>query len=139
MLFYSKMFLSSRQWQKIRQGGFLVNKPAKGKRSKTRSKFKREKKRLTIGKQMAEFRNGANVHIDIDSSVHSGLPDSRYQGLTGTVVGKRGKAFVVDVYQGNALKQIVVTASHLKEAKSMTKEKGAVEKHAEFDKGAVQK
>jgi len=95
----------------------LVNKPAKGKRSKTRAKFKREKKRLTIAKQLANFNTGSSVHIDIDSSVHSGLPDSRFQGLTGTVVGKRGKAFVVDVYVGNALKQIITHAAHLKQAK----------------------
>lgn len=95
----------------------MVNKPAKGKRSKTRSKFKRDRKRLTIGKQLAQFDNGARVHIDIDSGVHAGLPDSRFQGLTGTVTGKRGNAFVVDVYQGNALKQVITTASHLKQAK----------------------
>ena len=95
----------------------MVNKPAKGIRSKTRSKFKRERKRLTITKQLAQFRDGARVHIDIDSSVHSGLPDSRFQGLTGTVVGKRGSAFVVSVYQGDKLKEITVTASHLKEVK----------------------
>ena len=95
----------------------MVNKPAKGKRSKTRSKFKREKHRLTITKQLAQFATGTSVHIDIDSSVHSGLPDSRFQGLTGVVVGKQGSAFVVDVMVGNAKKKIIVTAAHLKEAK----------------------
>ena len=98
----------------------MVNKPAKGKRSKTRSKFKRERKRLTIGKQLADFAEGTQVHIDIDSSAHSGLPDSRFQGLTGTVTEKKGKAFVVDVFQGNALKKITVTASHLKPSKGKT-------------------
>lgn len=111
----------------------MVNKPAKGKRSKTRSKFKRDKKRITIEKQMAEFEVGSSVHIDIDSGVHSGLPDSRYQGLTGNVVGKRGKAFVVDVYQGNKKKQIVVTASHLKAVKEP--QKAVAEKDSK--KGAV--
>jgi large subunit ribosomal protein L21e len=99
----------------------LVNKPAKGKRSKTRSKFKRVRKRLTIGAQLADFAVGSKVHVDIDSSVHSGLPDSRFQGLTGTVAGKQGKAFVVEVYQGNQLNKLVTVASHLKQAKGASK------------------
>ena len=77
---------------------------------------------------MAEFEIGSKVHIDIDSGIHSGLPDSRYQGLTGEVVGKQGSAFLVDVYQGNKLKQIVVTAAHLKEATGSLAENAVVKK-----------
>lgn len=99
----------------------MVNKPAKGKRSKTRHLFKREKKRLTIATQLAEFAIGDKVHIKIDSSVHSGLPHKRFQGRTGTVVGKMGKGFLVEVYLGNQLNEINVTASHLRTVKPQAK------------------
>jgi len=92
----------------------MTNKKSNGKRQRTRSKFKRSAKPLTIRKLLQEFPAGSKVHVHIDSSVHSGLPDKRFQGLTGTVMRKQGqKGVVVSLWHGNALKTIIVHAAHL--------------------------
>jgi len=101
----------------------LTNKKAKGIRKKTRNKFKRgaNTPRLTVRDQLREIPVGTTVHISIDSSVHASLPHQRYQGLTGKVIGKRGKAMVVSVNLGNASRQLTVNSAHLKEKKEPKK------------------
>jgi large subunit ribosomal protein L21e len=97
----------------------LTNKKAKGKRAKTRNKFHRgaNTPRLTVKDFLRDIAVGTTVHIDIDSSVHSGLPHHRYQGLTGQVSGMRGAAMVVDVNLGNQAQQLIIHPAHLKEKK----------------------
>ena len=98
----------------------MTNKKAKGIRKKTRNKFNRGKNtpRLTIQKLLKSFEPGSTVHVHIDSSVHAGLPHQRYQGLTGTVIAKRGTANIVELNLGNAVRKITVHSAHLKEKKS---------------------
>ncbi len=90
----------------------MVNKKAKGARSKTRDLFK-NKKRITVNKLLDQFKAGDRVAIKINSSFHSGLPNKRYHGKTGQVMGKKGKAYVVDVMLGNALMTLTVSPAHL--------------------------
>jgi len=59
---------------------------------------------------------GAKVTIVIDSSVQKGWPHHRFHGMTGTVVGRRGNAFLVDVRFGGRIKQAVVRPEHLRRA-----------------------
>ena len=92
----------------------MSNKKAKGKRSKQRDKMKR-KERITVNKTLQELPKGAYVKIKINSSVHSGLPHFRYHGLTGRVVDRRGRAYVVDVKLGNQPRKLIVSAAHLSE------------------------
>ncbi len=69
---------------------------------------------MTIRKLLQEFEPGTKVHVQLDSAVHSGLPHSRFQGLTGIVIGKQGKKGVlVSVLHGNKPKTINVHAAHL--------------------------
>ncbi len=91
----------------------MTNKKAKGIRKKTRSKFKRKKTRLTIQTMLQTYPAGTHVHISIDSSVHSGLPHHRFHGLTGKVVGSRGRVMLVSVMHGNAHKHLTVHPAHL--------------------------
>jgi large subunit ribosomal protein L21e len=42
------------------------------------------------------------------------MPFSRFHGLTGVVVGQRGAAYEVDVYDGNKLKTVVARPEHLR-------------------------
>ena len=51
--------------------------------------------------------------IKIDSSVQKGMPHKRFHGRIGTVVDKRGRSYVVNVSQGDALKEIVVRPEHM--------------------------
>lgn len=95
----------------------MVNKKAIGKRAKTRYKFTRHAAPLTVNKLLTLFDVGQKVQVNVDPSVHSGLPHHRFQGLTGTVTGMQGTAFVVDVKVGNKLKELVTTPVHLKALK----------------------
>jgi large subunit ribosomal protein L21e len=78
---------------------------------------------LTINKILADFAIGQIVHMNIDPSVHSGLPHSRYQGLTGIVVAKQGKVFCVRLNNGNQSLDLFVHPAHLKAVESMIVEK----------------
>lgn len=88
-----------------------------GYRRKTRailSKCPRERGKSPISRLLYEYRPGDKIVIDIDPSVYKGMPHRRYQGKVGVVVGKRGKAYEVEVTQGDAVKMIVVRPEHVK-------------------------
>ncbi len=96
----------------------MVNKKATGKRAKTRYKLNRHgAKSPTVNKILKEFAVGQTVQVNIDSGYHSGLPHHRFQGLTGTVTGKQGRAFTVDIMMGKKSKELAVTSAHLKALK----------------------
>ncbi len=91
----------------------MSGKKAKGKRAKTRSKFKRKKGKVAVNKMLQELKPGTKVQINIDSSIHSAMPSSRYQGFTGIVSGKRGAAFEVELSHGGKEKSLIVHPAHL--------------------------
>ncbi|MEK6851546.1 MAG: 50S ribosomal protein L21e, partial [Candidatus Thermoplasmatota archaeon] len=45
-----------------------------------------------------------------------GCPHHRFHGLTGTVVERRGRAYVLDVRFGGKTKQAIVIPEHLRRA-----------------------
>ncbi|MEM2321152.1 MAG: 50S ribosomal protein L21e [Candidatus Bathyarchaeia archaeon] len=88
-----------------------------GYRRKTRalmSRNSRERGKSPISRLLYEYRPGDRVVISIDPSVHKGMPHHRYQGRVGVVVGKRGRAYEIEVTQGDAIKTIIVRPEHLK-------------------------
>jgi large subunit ribosomal protein L21e len=96
-------------------------KKSKGYRHGTRRLFKkapREKGKIRIGKLLYEYQRGNQVVVMIDSSVQKGMPHHRYHGRIGTIINKRGRSYVVNVTQGNAVKEIVVRPEHLEPYKS---------------------
>jgi len=60
------------------------------------------------------FQEGNSVNIVIDPSFHKGQPHPRFQGLTGRVVAKQGKAYMVQVKVGNMPKRLIVRPEHLR-------------------------
>ena len=89
---------------------------SKGNRAKTHTLLKkkpREKGKIGLSKILREYASGDKVVIKIDSSVHKGMPHRRYHGRIGVIAEKRGRAYVVNVTQGNATKQIIVRPEHL--------------------------
>ncbi len=63
---------------------------------------------------LKEYNVGEKVAIKIDPSFHYAMPHRRFHGLTGTVIGKRGRAYIVEVYLGNKKKVLFVTPEHLR-------------------------
>jgi len=91
-------------------------KKSHGYRSRTRMLLKkktREKGKLGLSKLLHEYKPGDRVIIKIDPSVHKGMPHRRYHGRIGDIKEKRGRSYVIDVTQGNAVKQIIARPEHL--------------------------
>ncbi len=93
-----------------------MGRKAKGYRRKTRSLLKknpRERGKVGLSKILYEYKPGEKVVIKIDPSVHKGMPHRRYHGKVGVIVNKKGRSYVVDVAQGNAMKEIIVRPEHI--------------------------
>jgi len=90
---------------------------SKGTRSKTRQllrKRPRERGSPPITRVLQTFENGEKAGIIIDPSVHKGQPHRRFYGLTGTVVGKQGRAYLIEVKAGKKKKTLIVGPEHLR-------------------------
>ncbi|SET08181.1 LSU ribosomal protein L21E [Methanococcoides vulcani] len=91
-----------------------------GERSCTRYKLKktvRERGLSPVSKAIQEFEDGQMVHIDIDPSIQKGMPNAKFQGKTGKVLGQRGRAYLLQVRDGNAMKEVISLPQHLKPQK----------------------
>ena len=94
-------------------------KASKGIMEKSRQMFRRSPRKRglsPITHALRTFEVGDKASIVIDSSVQKGWPHHRFRGLTGTVVEKRGRAYVIDVRFGGKIKQAIVLPEHLKRA-----------------------
>ena len=91
-----------------------------GERRKTRYKLKksvRTQGTAPVSHAIRRFEPGQKVHIDLDPSVHKGMPNPKFHGRTGTVVEQRGNAYIVEVTDGNALKTVIARPQHIKAQK----------------------
>ena len=92
---------------------------SRGRRAGTRSKLKKSRReKFTVTKYLREFDIGSYVAIVIDPSSQK-QPFHRFHGLTGKIIGKRGRAYIVEVRDGNKIKQVFAKPEHLKEVKVM--------------------
>ena len=90
---------------------------SRGFKSRSRKKLtKVERKGRTnpITNRFQKFEEGDLVHIIINPSIQKGQPHSRFHGKTGEIVGKKGKAYILALKDGNKAKELIVTAEHLK-------------------------
>ncbi len=96
-------------------------KKSKGYRHRTRSllrKKSRERGKVGLSKILREYELGDRVIIKLDPSIHKGMPHRRFQGKVGIVENRRGQAYVVNVTQGKAVKEIIVRPEHLEPFKA---------------------
>jgi len=77
-------------------------------------KSPRERGLPPLSRFFQEFEVGQKVVIDVVPSEREGIPHRRYQGKVGVVVGKRGRAYLVDVRVGGKVKHLIVPPVHLK-------------------------
>jgi large subunit ribosomal protein L21e len=85
-------------------------------KKKTRDKLSKTVRARGISpvvRAIQEFQPGSKVHVLIDPSIHKGMPHPRFHGKTGEVVGKRGRAFVLKITDGNATKTVITLPEHL--------------------------
>ena len=91
-------------------------KKSHGFRARTRalmSKRVRQRGFSSPSKVLIDYEVGQRVDVVIDSGFHKGMPHSRYQGRTGIVKGLRGRAVIVDVGLGKAIKTLIIRREHL--------------------------
>ncbi|MEM0350259.1 MAG: 50S ribosomal protein L21e [Archaeoglobaceae archaeon] len=89
-----------------------------GFRFKSGRKLKKKvrEKGIRLRKFLQEFEIGQRVIIDIEPASQKGMPHPRYQGRSGIVVGKRGRAYLVQIKDGSILKTLISRPEHLKAA-----------------------
>ena len=91
-------------------------KHSQGIRNRTRhllTKEPREKGKIGLSKLLHDYQLGEKVVVKINSTIQKGMPHRRYHGKIGVVVDKRGRAYLVNVAQGDATKKIIVRPEHL--------------------------
>jgi large subunit ribosomal protein L21e len=89
---------------------------ARGYRRKTRSLLRRrvrERGKTGLSKMLREYKSGDRVVVKLDPSIHKGMPHRRFHGRVGVIENKRGQAYVVNVTQCKAVKDIIVRPEHL--------------------------
>jgi len=87
-----------------------------GMRKKTRDKLSKPVRARGISpvvRAIQDFQAGDKVHVLIDPSKHKGMPHPRFHGRTGEVIGKRGRAFMLKITDGDASKTIIAFPEHL--------------------------
>jgi large subunit ribosomal protein L21e len=91
-----------------------------GPRKKTRYKFKKDQRRrgiLSVTSLIQKFEIGQKVHVICEPSIQKGMPHPRFHGRTGTVVGQRGRAWLLEIRDGGKDKIVIARPQHLKAQK----------------------
>ena len=89
------------------------NGPLNGTRGKLSNK-PRERGTSPPQRAIQEYEVGQKVHLKIDPSVPKGRFHPRFSGHTGTVVGKQGRAFKVEITDGSKEKVLIANPAHLR-------------------------
>jgi len=91
-------------------------KRSKGTRSKSRHvlrKKPRDRGISSITRAIQQFEIGESVSVNIDPSVHKGMPHHRFHGYTGKIEGTQGNAYLVGINVGKKHKTLIVRSEHL--------------------------
>ena len=92
-------------------------KASKGVRRRTRNvlqKRPRQRGLSPITHEFQIFEIGDKAAINMDPSVHKGMASVKFQGCTGTVSGKRGDAYLLQIMDGGKQKEVIIRPQHMK-------------------------
>jgi len=76
----------------------------------------RTRGKLQLSRYFQELDEGDIVAISREPAVNTDV-QKRFQGTTGIVEGKRGRAYIVRIKDGNKEKRILIAPIHLKKIK----------------------
>jgi large subunit ribosomal protein L21e len=89
-------------------------KASKGLRRGTRRKMKaRVRDKFKVTPFLQKFKLKDKVVINQNPLSQSGSPHPRFKGQIGEIVGKRGKAYVIEVKSNKKIKRIIAKPEHL--------------------------
>ncbi|MES3518451.1 MAG: 50S ribosomal protein L21e [Natronomonas sp.] len=89
------------------------NGPREGTRDKLKNK-PRDRGTSPPQRSVETYEEGESVHLNIDPSVPKGQFNARFNGHTGTVVGKQGRAYKVEITDGGKTKTLIAAPAHLR-------------------------
>ena len=101
-------------------------KSSKGSRSRTRgtlTKEARERGLPPVTRFLQRFELGDRVVVRLEASDPHGMPHPRYQGVTGVVVQRVGRAYKLEFHDGGKRKQVIANPIHLMAASPLRAEK----------------
>ena len=78
----------------------------------------RTRGKLQLSRYFQELKEGDFVAISREPAIPSNFP-KRLQGITGIVEGRRGKAYIIKIKDGNKEKRILIEPIHLKKIKQI--------------------
>ena len=87
-----------------------------GFRRKTRHKMAknvRSKGKISLSKYFQEFKDGDRVCLVAEPAVQKGMYYPRFYGKAGTIVGKRGRCYEVQIKDGSLSKLLIVHPVHM--------------------------
>ena len=90
---------------------------SKGYRTRSRSllsKRPRDHGMQGLSRMLHKYQIGDRVLIDLFPSMVRGLPHRRYYGKVGTIVEKRGRAYVLEVKMGGKMRKIISRPEHMR-------------------------
>ncbi len=87
--------------------------PQKGTRHKLQNS-PRERGTSPPQRAVQQFDEGERVHIKLDPSVQNGRCHPRFNGQTGTIAGKQGQAYKVEITDGTLAKTLIIRPAHLR-------------------------
>lgn len=73
----------------------------------------RTRGKLQLSRYFQKFNDGDKAAVVIETAVQKSFP-KRIQGRTGTIVGKRGKVYVIKINDQKEEKQFLIEPIHLK-------------------------
>jgi len=76
----------------------------------------KERGKLRLSEYFKELKKGDKIAIKKEKSVKAGFPD-RFQGLSGVVVRKQGRSYVVKIKDFKKEKTLIIPPIHLKRLK----------------------
>ena len=94
-----------------------MGKNPRGSRHATRNLFRkspRQKGLTPLGRLLIEYKVNDRVDIIPDPSEQKTLPHRRFCGKVGTIIDIRGRAFQVELKDGNKTKSIFLRKEHIR-------------------------
>ena len=94
-------------------------KASKGLRRRSRNILRKSPRHRGIppaDRIIRKFEEGDSVSIRVEPSIRDGAPHIRFQGRTGRIIGKQGKAYKILIHDGGKEKIILSDAVHLTKA-----------------------
>lgn len=89
---------------------------SKGKRSEARQKLRksiRDRGKPPIKNITQDFSEGKKVSISINPGVSDGQPHPKFHGNVGTISGKQGRAYIINIKEGGKVKRVISRPEHL--------------------------